>query len=168
MHRDGSFDRHATADLLVVAVTLAAPVLAAGGAAWPKAVLLLGASGVLWLSPLVRRNSLGVDLAFLGFVLCGGLGFLPLAAFVQFPWWNDLRALGVGLPGTISAQPWLTLQAAGDLVNGRNTSVDVPLTFVPPPRVLCVGADGGGPGGDGGGSVGAGNAGLGICGPCVW
>jgi outer membrane receptor protein involved in Fe transport len=31
--------------------------------------------------------------------------------------------------------PWLTLQAAGDIVRGTNTSVDVPLTFVPPPRV---------------------------------
>jgi len=31
--------------------------------------------------------------------------------------------------------PWLTLQAAGDVVRGQNTSVDVPLTFVPPPRV---------------------------------
>lgn len=31
--------------------------------------------------------------------------------------------------------PWLTLQAGGDLVHGTNTSVDVPLTFVPPPRV---------------------------------
>lgn len=33
-------------------------------------------------------------------------------------------------------QPWLTLQAAGDVVHGTNTTVDVPLTFVPPPRVL--------------------------------
>lgn len=32
--------------------------------------------------------------------------------------------------------PWLTLQAAGDIVRGTNTTVDVPLTFVPPPRVL--------------------------------
>ena len=31
--------------------------------------------------------------------------------------------------------PWLTLQAAGDIVRGTNTTVDVPLTFVPPPRV---------------------------------
>lgn len=34
------------------------------------------------------------------------------------------------------AQRWLTLQLAGDLVRGQNTAVDVPLTFVPPPRVL--------------------------------
>lgn len=31
--------------------------------------------------------------------------------------------------------PWLTLQAAGDIVRGTNRTVDVPLTFVPPPRV---------------------------------
>lgn len=33
------------------------------------------------------------------------------------------------------AQPWLTLQGAGDIVHGTNTALDVPLTFVPPPRV---------------------------------
>lgn len=33
------------------------------------------------------------------------------------------------------ARPWLTLQGAGDLVHGTNTALDVPLTFVPPPRV---------------------------------
>lgn len=43
-----------------------------------------------------------------------------------------------GVEGRLAwrAQHWLTLQAAGDLVHGRNTTVDVPLTFVPPPRVL--------------------------------
>ncbi len=43
-----------------------------------------------------------------------------------------------GVEGRLAwrAQRWLTLQAAGDIVHGRNTSVDVPLTFVPPPRVL--------------------------------
>lgn len=42
-----------------------------------------------------------------------------------------------GIEGRLAwrAQRWLTLQAAGDLVRGRNTTVDVPLTFVPPPRV---------------------------------
>ena len=34
------------------------------------------------------------------------------------------------------ALPWLTLQGAGDLVHGTNTVLDVPLTFVPPPRLL--------------------------------
>lgn len=43
-----------------------------------------------------------------------------------------------GVEGRLAwrAQSWLTLQAAGDLVQGNNTTVDVPLTFVPPPRVL--------------------------------
>ena len=42
-----------------------------------------------------------------------------------------------GLEGRVAlrALPWLTLQAAGDLVQGQNTAADVPLTFVPPPRV---------------------------------
>lgn len=37
------------------------------------------------------------------------------------------------------AERWLTLQAAGDIVRGTNTVLDVPLTFVPPPR-LTLGA----------------------------
>ncbi len=43
-----------------------------------------------------------------------------------------------GLEGRLAwrARPWVTLQAAGDLVHGTNTAVDVPLTFVPPPRVV--------------------------------
>ncbi|MBX3173699.1 MAG: TonB-dependent receptor [Gemmatimonadaceae bacterium] len=32
------------------------------------------------------------------------------------------------------ALPWLTLQGAGDIVRGNNTTAEVPLTFVPPPR----------------------------------
>jgi iron complex outermembrane receptor protein len=34
------------------------------------------------------------------------------------------------------ALPWLTLQGAGDIVHGTNTVLDVPLTFVPPPRLV--------------------------------
>lgn len=43
-----------------------------------------------------------------------------------------------GIEGRLAwrALPWMTLQAAGDLVHGTNTAVDVPLTFVPPPRVV--------------------------------
>lgn len=33
------------------------------------------------------------------------------------------------------AHQWLTLQGAGDIVHGTNTVLDVPLTFVPPPRL---------------------------------
>ncbi len=42
-----------------------------------------------------------------------------------------------GVEGRVAVRtlPWLTLQAAGDLVHGTNTAVDVPLTFVPPPRM---------------------------------
>lgn len=43
---------------------------------------------------------------------------------------------GVEASAAWSALPWLTLQGAGDYVRGTNTTVDVPLTFVPPPRVL--------------------------------
>ena len=34
------------------------------------------------------------------------------------------------------ALPWMTLQATGDIVHGTNRALDVPLTFVPPPRVV--------------------------------
>jgi O-antigen ligase len=110
MPRGGSLDRHALADLLAVGVTLAAPVFAAGGGAWQGAVLLALAAATLWLSSAVRRLPRWVNLAFLGFVLCGAWGLLPLAPLADFPWWRDLGKLGVELPRTISAQPWLTLQ----------------------------------------------------------
>jgi O-antigen ligase len=110
MSRRGSLDRHALADLLAVAVTLAAPVFAAGGGVWASMLLLAFAAAALWLSPAVRRLPWWVDLAFLGFVLCGAWGLLPLASLADFPWSRDLTKLGVELPRTISAQPWLTLQ----------------------------------------------------------
>lgn len=47
------------------------------------------------------------------------------------------NALLRGAEGRVAwrALPWLTLQGAGDIVHGTNTALDVPLTFVPPPRV---------------------------------
>lgn len=47
------------------------------------------------------------------------------------------NALLQGAEAHVAVRPlhWLTLQAAGDIVHGTNTTVDVPLTFVPPPRV---------------------------------
>jgi iron complex outermembrane receptor protein len=44
----------------------------------------------------------------------------------------------VGAEGRAAWRPasWVTLQLSGDLVRGQNLSADVPLTFIPPPRVI--------------------------------
>lgn len=52
---------------------------------------------------------------------------------------GDAVLRGVEASLSWRARPWLTLQGAGDYVRGTNTTIGVPLTFVPPPRVL-VGA----------------------------
>jgi O-antigen ligase len=113
-----SEDRHGAADLLAVLLTLAAPVVAAGGATWSWAVLFALAGFTVCLSPEVRRLPWWVNGAFAGLILSGALSLLPLAAPVNFPWWRDLRTMGVELPPTISAQPWLTLHGWMTLTAG--------------------------------------------------
>jgi iron complex outermembrane recepter protein len=49
---------------------------------------------------------------------------------------GDAVLRGVEVSAAWRARPWLTLQGAGDLVRGTNTTVGVPLTFVPPPRAM--------------------------------
>lgn len=49
---------------------------------------------------------------------------------------GDARLRGAEVSAAWRARDWLTLQAVGDVVHGTNTSIGVPLTFVPPPRLL--------------------------------
>ena len=104
--------------MLVVALTLAAPVLGATNLLWPKAAVILGAALVWWMSPPSRPqpwqfNTLLAALALMGFV-----ALLPRAWFPAAPWSAPLQQLGVTLPSTFSPQPWLTLEKALLLTGG--------------------------------------------------
>lgn len=48
---------------------------------------------------------------------------------------GDARLRGAEARFALRTNDWLTLQAGGDIVRGTNLSANVPLTFVPPPRV---------------------------------
>lgn len=62
----------------------------------------------------------------------GGVGTFDSLQVVQ----GDARLRGLELSAAWRARDWLTLQLVGDVVRGTNTAVNVPLTFVPPPRAL--------------------------------
>ena len=49
---------------------------------------------------------------------------------------GDARLVGVEGRVAYRAMPALTLQLSGDWVRGQNLTSDVPLTFVPPPRLV--------------------------------
>ena len=61
-----------------------------------------------------------------------GAGLMDSLEVVQ----GDARLRGVELSAAVRAREWLTLQLAGDVVHGTNVTSGIPLTFVPPPRLL--------------------------------
>jgi iron complex outermembrane recepter protein len=77
----------------------------------------------------VFRNAI-TDFIYLRPFGSGGMAFDSLEV-VQ----GDAMLAGIEGRAAWRATDWLTLQGAGDLVRGTNLSADVPLTFVPPPRV---------------------------------
>jgi len=96
----------------LVGVTALAPVLGGGTQLWAEAVLLLGMAVLfIWFPP---RHSLGRwwNWIFGGLVVMGLLGYLPWE-LGEMPGWRRALAgqFGVRLPGTITAQPWLTCEA---------------------------------------------------------
>jgi tetratricopeptide (TPR) repeat protein len=94
----------------IVALTLLAPALAGSTTLWAQGSISLATGLLFVLFP--PRRSLG-PLFNTIFIAIGGAtltGFLPANSFALPEWRNSLLKLGVDLPKTLSAQPWLTLQ----------------------------------------------------------
>ena len=91
--------------------TLLAPALGGATELWAKSILLLVTAFVfLWRPP---RRSLGLiwNLIFATLALFSFSGFIP-AAWVGVPAWRQtlVQKYGVMMPGTLSAQPWLSVE----------------------------------------------------------
>ncbi|HSV64124.1 MAG TPA: O-antigen ligase family protein [Chthoniobacterales bacterium] len=99
--------------LLNVAVPLL-PVLACflGGATvkWSEGIVVALFGVMLLINPPKVSLGWGINLTFLGLLLCAGTAFMPANWFLQPAWRTALvEDFGVILPGTLSPQPWISL-----------------------------------------------------------
>lgn len=97
---------------VVIVLTALGPLLGGSVKLWAQAVIGLGTGLLLMLSP--PRKSLGLwpNIAFSLVLALALAAFLPAHWFPAAEWRTDLAKLGVQLPGTVSPQPWLTLESA--------------------------------------------------------
>jgi len=105
--------RRQTTDVLIVCLTLLAPIMGGSTVLWAKGVLLLGAVLVLWLDP--PRSLPPAWMLW----TAGVLVLLPILAFVPVGWIGPasyrsalLEEVGLDLGGLLTVQPWMTLEAA--------------------------------------------------------
>lgn len=89
-----------------------APILGGSTELWAQATLCLGCGLLLLVSP--PRRSLGrlPDISFVALLLLAATVFLPAIWFPSDELHAAFSKLGTPLPGTRSAQPWLSFQAA--------------------------------------------------------
>ena len=95
----------------VIALTLLAPIMGGSTELWAQATLSILTGLLFLLFP--ARKSLGLlpNLVLSGLFVLAMVAFLPAHWFPIPEWHADLTKLGVQLPATISAQPWLTLES---------------------------------------------------------
>ncbi len=96
-----------------------ASFLGGGTARWSEGILLAGFALLLLLHP--PRLSLGpaLNLLALAFIALAAVAFLP-ATWFHLPAWRIslTKDFGLQLPGTVSPQPWLSLDSGVTLVAG--------------------------------------------------
>ena len=91
-----------------------------GGATTPLAeAAVLAGLGLLWLfAPARRWPDRGFLICGCGLIALAATAWLPAAWFAVEPWRHGVEQLGIGLPGTLSPQPWLSAEALVWLVAG--------------------------------------------------
>jgi hypothetical protein len=99
------------ADCLIVALAILAPALGGATKLWSQAIVVLGCAVLLVWAPPRRWPLRWLLLPFIGLVLLSAVSFLPSAWFPTPPWRQGLvLEQRVELPGTLSPQPWMTLE----------------------------------------------------------
>ena len=109
---EGSKNQESTrAWYAVIILTVLAPTLGGSTALWALGTISLGTGLCFLLSP--PRRSLGpyANVAFAALCALTVIAFLPADWFAIPRWRSGLQALGAHLPGTVSAQPWLSFEA---------------------------------------------------------
>ncbi|MDX1953690.1 MAG: O-antigen ligase family protein [Verrucomicrobiota bacterium] len=94
----------------IIALTLLAPALGGSTQLWAQAILLLGMGAIIVARPPQHLPSKGITITAVGLLLLGAAAFLP-ASLASWPWRHELSTqYGLTLSGTITAQPWITLE----------------------------------------------------------
>jgi tetratricopeptide (TPR) repeat protein/O-antigen ligase len=98
-------------DFAVVLLTVLAPALGGTTKLWAQALVLLAMGTIILAAPPSIRLPTVIRYSLIGLVLLGLAGFLPYNWFPAFPWREQLvKQHGIELPGTLSPQPWLSLE----------------------------------------------------------
>ncbi len=109
----------ATLDFLIVGLTLLAPTLGGATKLWTQALLILGAAVLVLLAPPEHPLRWWVNFLLAGLLLLAFVPLLPASWFAPFAWRDQLRQqFQINPAGTLSLQPWLTLEKAGLLLGG--------------------------------------------------
>lgn len=106
-------------DLLVIAITVFAPVAGATNSLWAKAVLLIAGGVAILVSTPQRALTRWQTIPFVGLAVVGAFAFLPAGWAGGSPLRRELaEQFQVMLPGTLSPQPWLSLEGYLLLLGG--------------------------------------------------
>ena len=95
-----------------VILTVLAPLLGGSTRLWAQAVIAACVGAVFLLFPPGKSLGLVPNLASVMLLLLAGAAFLPASWFSTPEFRIELGKIGVPLPSTLSAQPWLTLESS--------------------------------------------------------
>jgi len=105
-------EKIAPACYAAVIVTVLAPLLGGSTRLWAQAVIAACVGAVFLLFPPEKSLGLVPNLASVMLLLLAGAAFLPASWFSTPEFRIELGKIGMPLPTTLSAQPWLTLQSS--------------------------------------------------------
>jgi len=105
-------EKIAPACYAAVIVTVLAPLLGGSTRLWAQAAITACVGAVFLLFPPGKSLGLVPNLASFVLLLLAGAAFLPASWFSTPEFRIELGKIGVQLPVTVSAQPWLTLQSS--------------------------------------------------------
>src|SRR5438093_1495614 len=106
-------------DCLIVGLIVLAPALKGSTTLFLQTSLALTGAILILVAPPKARLPFPI-ISLIGLVLAfASLSFLPATWFPPVPWRRDLiEKYGIDLPGTLSPQPWLSLETTFVLAGG--------------------------------------------------
>src|SRR5438105_1066608 len=92
--------------------------LGGGTAKWAEGIVVAVLGAFLIIQPPRRSLGSGINAVFIAFSVCALASFLPQHWFLIAEWRIGLNDFGIGLPDSITAQPWLTAGCFVSLMAG--------------------------------------------------
>ena len=95
----------------IIALTLLAPILGGASELWAQTTICLGCALLMIIAPPRQSLGLWINIAFVALALLALAAFPPASWFAQDQLRVAFSRIGIQLPATRTAQPWLTLQS---------------------------------------------------------